>query len=97
MAFGWNLQWTGVNINNFYPALLATCPYQITYSYRNANKCLSSASDQVQVNPVPAVSLPPWCFVTNAGLLTFPREVRAGGTYSGIFVSMGSLMSALQV
>lgn len=90
---GWPLGGTysgpGVNNNNFYPALLAPGPYQITYSYRNANNCLSSASDQVQVNPVPAVSLPPMVFCDNAGLVNLSSGSPAGGTYSGIYVSMG--------
>ncbi|MBK7909423.1 T9SS type A sorting domain-containing protein [Candidatus Pollutiaquabacter sp.] len=81
---------TGVSGGQFNPSV-GIGTYSIQYLYTDMNGCTGSASQNVQVRPLPTVALatlPAQC--SNSAPLTLTGGSPAGGTYSGTGVSGGA-------
>ncbi|MDP4281415.1 MAG: FISUMP domain-containing protein [Bacteroidota bacterium] len=75
---------SGVSGNTFDPAAAGTGIHTITYTYTNSDSCTNSASNTIQVNPLPVVTfavLNPVC--VNASPFLLSGGAPTGGTYSG--------------
>lgn len=83
---------TGVAGNVFTPPVVTTATaYTLTYTYTNPTTgCSKSATQNVTVNPAPAVSFTSIANVcSGSAAMTLTSGSPAGGTYSGPFVSGG--------
>jgi gliding motility-associated-like protein len=82
---------TGVNANNFDPAIAGVGSHAITYSFTDANGCSNSKTKNTTVNALPTVTLSAInavCIASSAFALT--TGTPSGGTYSGIGVTGNS-------
>ncbi len=80
---------TGVNNGVFNPNV-GVGNFPITYTVTGANACAAGATQNLEVKPLPSVSLgffTPMC--TNSGSLTLSGGSPSGGIYSGTGVSGG--------
>jgi uncharacterized protein (TIGR02145 family) len=81
----------GVSGGVFNPALAGAGLHAITYTYTNSDGCTGTASTNIQVNPLPVVTLndyPNVCITTPP--FTLSGGSPAGGSYTGNGVSGGS-------
>lgn len=78
----------GVTGNSFDPAAAGVGVYTITYSYTDQNGCGNTASQQVQVNAQPSLTIQGLAaaYCVNGSQVLF-SGVPSGGTYSGNGVS----------
>jgi hypothetical protein len=80
---------TGVSSGSFNPSV-GPGTYLMTYSYTDAFNCSASASNPIQVNPAPVVSLNSFASVCdNASPVLLQGGSPGGGSYSGPGVSGG--------
>jgi hypothetical protein len=87
---------TGVIGNSFYPTLVNSGSYTITYFYTDINGCSGSASTNLNVNPAPTVNLNiTGNFCSNGASSALTGGTPAGGTYSGNGVT-GNLFNPQQ-
>ncbi len=80
----------GVSGGNFDPLVAGVGIHTITYAYTDGNSCENFATQTIEVNPLPTVTLTPFATVTDttpAFELTGGTPV--GGTYSGPGVTGG--------
>lgn len=87
---------TGVSGTTFNPTTSGEGTFAITYSYTNANGCVSSAQSSMVVNAVTAVTLsstPPVC--NNTSSFTLTGGTPSGGTYSGTGVSSNNFFPSV--
>ncbi len=81
---------TGVTGNQFNPAVAGLGQYVITYTYTDLNSCTNSITDTIEVDSLPAVTLPALSAVCeNDAPITLSGGMPMGGTYSGTGVSGG--------
>jgi hypothetical protein len=79
---------SGVNGNNFTASNVAPGAYTITYTYTNAQGCVSGQSKQFTVVPGPIVDAGSTSNIcVNGGLFNLVGESPLGGTWSGFGVS----------
>ncbi|MCX6271516.1 MAG: hypothetical protein NTU44_09905 [Bacteroidetes bacterium] len=87
---------TGVTGGIFTPSVSGTGSHLITYTYADVYGCVSSATNTIQVNPLPVVvyngTIPNQCL--NNPAITLTGGSPAGGTYSGPGVSGNSFTPA---
>ncbi len=85
---GGNYTGTGVSSNNFSPSVAGVGTTTITYTYTNAQGCVSTATASQVVNAAPTVTLGSFSNVcSNASAITLAGGSPSGGTYSGNGVS----------
>lgn len=85
---GGNYSGTGVTANNFNPAVAGVGSTTITYTYTNAQGCVSTATAVQVVNAAPTVTLGSFTnLCSNAAAITLAGGSPAGGTFSGNGVS----------
>lgn len=81
--------WSGNGVSgiNFNPSGVTTGAHIITYTYTNANGCVSTQTKQFTVVPGPSVDAGPTLEVClNQGLTNLVGESPSGGTWSGFGV-----------
>jgi len=78
---------TGVSNNAFFPALVPAGTYTITYTYQDEHNCISTATDQMTVLPLPVVNFSPIPDVCeDQAYLILNQGSPAGGTYGGAYM-----------
>lgn len=85
----------GVNAGVFDPSQTGAGLHTITYTYTNSDGCTGTTSTNIQVNPLPMVTLndyPDVCITTPP--FTLSGGSPAGGSYTGNGVSAGSFNPA---
>jgi len=86
---------SGVNNNSFSPSIAGLGPTTVTYSYSDVNGCTSTATKNITVTALPAVSAGPDISVcANVAPFTLTGASPSGGTWSGTGIS-GSTFNAL--
>jgi hypothetical protein len=82
---------TGVNGGNFFPSLSGPGKFAITYTYADANGCMGSAIDSIEVFDLPQVTFGTLANVcANAAAIVLSTGQPAGGGYFGTGISGGS-------
>lgn len=85
----------GVNGSVFHPSLSGTGSISVQYVYENAAGCSDTSLRNVQVNPVPAVSLVVQDSVcVNGAPINLSGGAPSGGVYTGTGVSQGLFIPA---
>ncbi|MCX6271953.1 MAG: gliding motility-associated C-terminal domain-containing protein [Bacteroidetes bacterium] len=81
---------TGVIGNTFDPTLSGVGTFTITYTVMDASSCLGSASQSIQVNPAPVVTMNTMSSICqDHPAITLDQGSPAGGTYTGTGVISG--------
>ncbi|MFN4930442.1 MAG: PKD domain-containing protein, partial [Bacteroidota bacterium] len=86
----------GVSNGNFDPSLSGSGVFAITYTYTDVNACVNTTSQNITVNPAPAVThtnYTPVC--EGSGLVNLNNGIPSGGIYSGNFVSNNQFNSSI--
>jgi len=87
---------TGVAGGDFDPALAGLGTHLITYVFSDGNGCADSASQTIQVDSVPAVTLGAFAAICeNGGSFALSGGAPVGGTYFGTGVSGGNFDPAI--
>ena len=82
---------TGVSGSTFDPAIAGAGSHSITYAYIDSNGCSSSATENITVHALPAVSLSSFnSMCDNSAPSQLSGGMPAGGSYSGTAISSGS-------
>ena len=80
----------GVSAGSFDPSVAGVGTYTITYTYSDNNGCENTATANVEVKPLPTVTLNLQSNIcVNASPLTLAGGAPSGGTYSGTGVAAG--------
>lgn len=87
---------TGVSGTTFDPSTSGAGTFPITYSYTNANGCVSTAQSNIVVNAVTAASMAtPQAVCLNTATFALTGGSPAGGTYSGTGVTSNNFNASV--
>jgi hypothetical protein len=87
---------TGVSGTTFNPSTSGAGTFAITYSYTNANGCVSTAESNIVVNAVTAASMAtPQAVCLNTSTFALTGGSPAGGTYSGTGVTSNNFNASV--